>query len=154
MDIRPAESLEDIAAVRELWIEYWQSFGLPLHFQGFSAELDTLPGVYSPPSGILLLALVDSAPAGTIALRPLGPSTGELKRLFLRQKYRGFGLGKALLEAVFDHSRTAGYHFLCADTLPVMSEALNLYFRYGFERTEPYSASPTPGAIYLKRKLD
>jgi len=153
VDIRPAESPEDIAAVRELWREYWESFGLSLEFQGFATELETLPGLYTPPGGALLLACVDSVPAGTIGLRPLSPDSGELKRLFLRPKYRGFGLGKGLLEAIFDRSRAAGYQFLYADTLPVMSEALNLYFKFGFERTEAYSATPTPGAIYLKRKL-
>ena len=153
MEIHPAESPQDIAAVRELWREYWQSFGLPLDFQGFAAELESLPGAYSPPAGALLLARVDGAPAGTIALRGLTSSSGEVKRLFLRPKYRGFGLGKALLEAIFDRSRAVPYDTLYADTLPVMSEALNLYFRYGFEQTNPYAAHPTPGAIYLKRKL-
>lgn len=153
MDIRSAESMEDIAAVRELWREYWQSFGLPLDFQGFAAELDGLPGVYAAPGGTLLIARVDGDPAGTIALRGLDPTSGEVKRLFLRPKYRGFGLGKRLLEAVFERSHAIGYQFLYADTLPVMAEALNLYLRYGFERSEPYSEVPTPGAIYLKRKL-
>ena len=153
MEIHSAESPQDIAAVRELWREYWQSFGLPLDFQGFAAELESLPGVYSPPAGALLLACVNGAPAGTIALRGLTSSSGEVKRLFLRPKYRGFGLGKALLEAVFERSRAVPYDTLYADTLRVMSEALNLYFRYGFAETGPYSAHPTPGAIYLKRKL-
>jgi hypothetical protein len=34
-----------------------------------------------------------------------------------------------------------------------MVVALGMYERYGFERTEPYSPAPTPGAIYLRLKL-
>jgi hypothetical protein len=37
----------------------------------FEEELGTLPGIYSPPSGRLLLATADEEPAGCVALRPL-----------------------------------------------------------------------------------
>ena len=40
-----------------------------------------------------------------------------------------------------------------AALLPVMTEALSLYQRAGFERTEAYSQNPTSGAIYMKREL-
>jgi putative acetyltransferase len=152
LEVQLALSPNDIAAVQELWREYWQSFGLPPDFQGFAGELATLPGVYAPPEGALLLARIEGCPAGTIALRPLTPSSAEVKRLYLRPKYRGFGLGKRLLEAVFERSHGA-FDYLYADTLPEMKEALSLYLKLGFERTEPYSDTPTPGAIYLKRKL-
>jgi hypothetical protein len=41
----------DLAAVRELWTEYWASAGLDPQFQGFAEELAALPGSYSPPAG-------------------------------------------------------------------------------------------------------
>jgi hypothetical protein len=37
--------------------------------------------------------------------------------------------------------------------MPVMSQALDMYARAGFERTGPYSDRATPGAIYLRLKL-
>ncbi len=153
MDIRRAESPDDVAAVRELWREYWESFGLPLSFQGFGEELRGLPGVYGSEGGLLLLASDEDEPAGTIALRCLEISAGEVKRLYLRPKYRGHGLARRLLEAVVERASAMGYERLYADTLPVMSEALSLYQRAGFERVEAYSSAPTPGAIYLKREL-
>jgi putative acetyltransferase len=151
--IRLAESPGDIAAVRELWLEYWESIGLPMDFQGFGDERKGLPGVYGEPGGALLLALDQDQPAGTIALRRLDGRSGEVKRLYLRPKYRGQGLAKRLLETVIERAITLQYEWLYADTLPSMKEALRLYAGMGFEHAEAYSNAPTPGAIYLKLRL-
>ena len=152
-----AEGDSDIGAVRGLWREYWESFGLSMDFQGFGGELQGLPGVYGADGGVLLLAKCQGEPAGTIALRRLdatsGDSTsGEVKRLYLRPEYRGQGLGRRLLEAVVERAAGMGYESLYADTLPGMTDALSLYQRAGFERIDAYSSNPTPGAIYLKKK--
>jgi ribosomal protein S18 acetylase RimI-like enzyme len=143
----------DLASVRELWREYWLSFGLPLDFQGFGEELRDLPGLYGAGGGALLLAFCEDEPAGTIALRRLDARAGEVKRLYLRPRFRGYGLGRRLLEAIVERAVAMQYECLYADTLPVMTEALSLYQRAGFERTEAYSSAPTPGAIYMKRDL-
>jgi putative acetyltransferase len=102
---------------------------------------------------LLLLALYQGEPAGTIALRRLDRTAGELKRLYLRPQYRGHGLGRLLLESVMERAGVMGYERLYADTLPAMATALRLYQAVGFELTEAYSGNPTPGAIYMKRKL-
>jgi len=154
MDIRVAESPEEIALVRQLWREYWDSFSLPMDFQGFGDELEGLPGSYAADGGVLLLARYEGEPAGTIAMRRLDRTSGELKRLYLRPGFRGHGLGRRLLEAVIERaSTTVQYDCLYADTLPSMTEALALYQRVGFQRVEPYSNTPTPDAIYLRLKL-
>lgn len=153
MDIREAVSSAQIDLVRHLWREYWQSFGLPTDFQGFGRELEALPGDYCADGGTLLLAMSGEQPAGTVALRRLDASSGEIKRLYVRPQFRGRGLARRLVNAVIDRSRSLGYTTLYGDTLPVMADALTLYERMGFERVEPYSGTPTPGAIYLKLDL-
>jgi putative acetyltransferase len=153
MDIRKAESQADVAAVRQLWREYWESFGLPMDFQGFGPELEGLPGAYGAQGGTLLLATYKDDPAGTIALRRLNRTSGEVKRLYLRPQFRGRGLGRRLLESVIERARALRYESLYADTLPVMTEALSFYERAGFERVAAYSDAPTPGAIYMKLEL-
>jgi GNAT superfamily N-acetyltransferase len=153
MIIVRAASDSDIAVVRELWREYWESFGLPLDFQSFGEELQGLPGVYGAEGGMLLLATFHDEPAGTIALRRLDRTAGELKRLYLRPQYRGHGLGRLLLESVMERAGAMGYERLYADTLPAMATALRLYQGAGFELIEAYSGNPTPGAIYMKRDL-
>ena len=158
IEIRAAESAADIAQVRELWREYWESFGLPMDFQGFGKEMDGLPGVYGAAGGVLLLAATDKEAAGSIALRrlvipDLKAASGEVKRLYLRAQFRGQGLARRLLDSIIERARLFGYESLYADTLPVMTDALRLYQRTGFERVEAYSPDPTPGAIYMKMNL-
>jgi putative acetyltransferase len=153
LDVRVAESPDEIEAVRQLWRDYWRSFGLSMDFQGFGQELQGLPGACCAEGGLLLLAFCNDEPAGTIALRRLDRTSGEVKRLYLRPQFRGHGLGRRLLEAVIERARALGYESLYADTLPVMTEALSLYERMGFGRVEAYSSAPTPGAIYMKLKL-
>jgi carbonic anhydrase len=86
-----AESSCDLEAVRELLRKYWKSIDLPDDFQGFGEELKSLPGVTLQDGGVLLIAesAPEDSPAGTIALRRLNHSTGEVKRLYLRPAYRG-----------------------------------------------------------------
>jgi GNAT superfamily N-acetyltransferase len=152
-EIRRAVTEEDIAQVRRLWTEYWETLGLPVDFQGFGAQLRRLPGEFAAPSGLLLLAFEDATAAGTIAVRPFRADACEGKRLYVPSKFRGKGLGKKLLTAAIENARSMGYKTMYADTLPTLQEAARLYEQFAFERVEAYSSDPTPGAIYLKLVL-
>jgi GNAT superfamily N-acetyltransferase len=154
MQIVEAVTKEEIAQVRELFEEYWASFGFTPCFQNFGAELDGLPGDYAPPGGRLGLALVDGQPAGCAALRRFDAERCEFKRLYLRPQFRGGGRGRQLLAWVVAEARAAGYRQAVCDTMPAMAQALTMYERAGFERTEPYGDHPTPGAIFLRLRLD
>ncbi len=153
MEIVNVVTGEQLAQVRALFEEYWRSFGFTPCFQNFSSELAALPGDYVPPGGRLWLALVDGQPAGCAALRRLDGERCEFKRLFVRSPFRGLGLGRQLLAWVIAQAKAAGYRQLVCDTMPVMADALAMYQRAGFERTEPYSDHPTPGAIFLRLAL-
>ena len=163
MGIVAAEGVERVQLVRQLFQEYWQSFGFTPCFQNFAAELDGLPGAYAPPDGRLALAFVDGEAAGCVALRRLDAARCEAKRLFVRPKFRGRRIGRALLDWVIAEARAAGYRELLGDTLPMMGLALAMYDRMGFERTGPYAETPysqaapakTPGpeVIYLRLRL-
>jgi putative acetyltransferase len=144
---------QQIDAIRALWREYWDSLALPADFQNFAEELATLPGAYAPPKGRLLLATIDGAPAGTAAFRPLTEQSCEAKRLYVQPGHRGLGLGRALLNRLITEARGAGYREMYGDTLTSMTSALQMYFRFGFSEVPPYSANPTPGAIFLRRSL-
>ncbi len=154
IDIAVAEG-RGIGAVQDLWHEYWASEGLSPDFQNFAEECRTLPGIYATPCGRLLLATVDGEPAGTAALRPVyADNCGcEAKRLFVRPRFRGHGLGKKLLEYLIEEARVAGYRYMYGDTLRSMTQALEMYKRMGFVEVEPYSSKPTPDAIYIRLDL-
>jgi putative acetyltransferase len=153
IQIVPVEGAEALASVRILLQEYWDSFGFTPCFQNFGDEIAGLPGAYAPPGGRLALAMVEGQPAGCIALRRLDQRRAEVKRLYARPQFRGFGLGRALLEWVMAEARAAGYSELVGDTMPAMRDALALYNRMGFERCEPYAPKPTEGAIYIRKTL-
>src|SRR5450755_3150867 len=100
---------DSVVIVRELFLEYAAWLTVDLCFQDFDAELATLPGKYAPPTGAILLAQVQGAVAGCVAMRCLEPAVGEMKRLWVRQSFRNCGIGKLLIEAIVGRARAAGY---------------------------------------------
>src|ERR1043165_9421332 len=66
-----ADSPDQIAQARELFLEYAESLGFSLCFQSFDKELAGLPGDYAPPAGRLLLAEFEGQLAGCVALHTL-----------------------------------------------------------------------------------
>ena len=113
----------------------------------------SLPGLYSPPAGRLALAIAEGEPAGCAALKRFDDARCEAKRLYVRSKFRGAGVGRALLDWILAEARAAGYRELLGDTMPAMQQALDMYRRMGFEQTGPYAPHPTPGAIFLRLRL-
>ena len=151
--IAPVRGAGELAQVRALFEEYWNSFGFTPCFQNFGQELDGLPGLYAPPEGRLALAWEAEEPAGCIALRRLDERRAEAKRLYVRPAFRGRHLGRALMEWVIAEARAAGYEELVGDTMPVMQQALALYDRMGFQRTAPYAGQEKTGAISIRFEL-
>jgi ribosomal protein S18 acetylase RimI-like enzyme len=153
-DVQPAQSSEQIAVIRELFLEYAQSLGFSLCFQSFDKELAGLPGDYAPPEGRLLLATREGAPCGCVALHKLDSSTCEMKRLYVRPQSRGKGLGRALAEHVIADARQIGFQRLRLDTVePMMQAAVAMYRQLGFREIAPYRKNPIEGALYMELQL-
>lgn len=152
-----ADTPELFGQVRLIFREYADSLAVDLCFQNFEAELRDLPGDYRSPEGQLLLALVGGAVAGCGAMRALPdcdyPNACEMKRLFVRPAFRGFGLGRLLVQALLDDAKRAAYSSVLLDTLDDMEAARGLYASFGFEEIPPYYFNPIAGAHYLKADL-
>lgn len=157
IELLPAVGAADLAAARGLFREYAEQLGVDLDFQGFDAELAELPGDYAAPRGTLLLARVGGEAAGCCALRPIDDvdyaNAAEMKRLYVRKAFRGFGLGRQLAEAILAAAVALGYDCVLLDTLDEMESARALYEDLGFEDIPPYYHNPLPGAHYLKVDL-
>jgi len=155
--IELAQSPSDMETARALFLEYQQSLGIDLCFQNFDQELAGLPGDYAEPMGGLLVAHVGAQPAGCCAFRPLFnsdyPNACEMKRLYVRRVFRGFGLGRQLVERTLMLARQAGYNHILLDTLDAMESARALYLDSGFVEIAPYYHNPLAGAHYLKADL-
>jgi ribosomal protein S18 acetylase RimI-like enzyme len=108
----------------------------------FEHELAGLPGKFAPPKGSLLIAYQNGQAAGCVALRDLGDSICEMKRMFVPEAFRGSGVGRALADRVTAEARAAGYDSMRLDTSKRQDEAMRLYERSGFRRIAPYYALP------------
>lgn len=143
--------LED---VKDLFREYAQSLDIDLCFQNFEDELKTLPGKYRRPEGALIIALVDDKSAGCVALRKFQEGIGEMKRLYVRQGYRGLGIGKKLVSLIIEEASRLDYAYIRLDTLDSMKEAISLYQSFGFYDIEPYIFNPIKGARFMEMKIE
>lgn len=110
--------------------------------EAFEEELRTLPGVYMPPMGRLLLANVQRQPAGCVALRSIDGDYCEMKRMFVYPRFHGQGVGLALAQQLIEQARIAGYRAMRLDTSIRQAEAKGLYARLGFRIIEPYYEVP------------
>ncbi len=154
LSILQAESSTQITQARELFLEYAQSLGFSLCFQNFDKELAGLPGDYVPPEGRLLLAEFEGQLAACVGLHHLEPHICEMKRLYLRPRFRGKGLGRALAERNIAEARQIGYQRMRLDTVePVMKEAVAMYRKFGFKEIPPYCSNPIAGAMYMELTL-
>ncbi len=142
--------------------EYAASLPFSLCFQGFEAELASLPGSYAPPGGCMLLALRDGRSVGCIAMRPLAASgylagdaspACEMKRMFVQPASRGLGLGRMLGEALLVRAKQAGYAMMKLDTETTFVEATALYRRLGFAEAPRYNDDPLEHTIWMTKNL-
>jgi len=153
-DVQSATSPQQIAAIRELFLEYAQSLGFSLCFQSFDQELAALPGDYAPPDGRLLLATNNGQPAGCVALHKLASDICEMKRLYVRPLFRGKGLGRELAVKIIAEAHQLGHKKLRLDTVePVMKTAVAMYRQLGFREISPYRQNPIEGALYMELEL-
>lgn len=153
IEYRELTGNEKINEVRQLCREYANSLDIDLCFQDFEQELKELPGKYAPPDGIIILAEVDKQTAGCIALKKIGEGIGEMKRLYIRDAYRGLGISKTLIEMIICKAREIGYSYLRLDTLSTMERALKVYESFGFYEIGAYVYNPCESVHYMELKL-
>lgn len=152
--IRAVVTNAEVDAARLLFREYEASLDFSLCFQSFEEELASLPGIYAPPRGRLLLAWHDEQLAGCIALKPIQTDVCEMKRLYVRPEFRALKIGRMLAEELIEQARTMGYRAMRLDTVPSkMGAAVALYRRLGFVETTPYYDNPLPEVLYMELRL-
>jgi GNAT superfamily N-acetyltransferase len=158
-----AATPEQIAAVQVLFREYmaWTTTlgfdaGRTPTFHEFDAEVASLPGIYAPPAGRLLLATSRGEPVGCVALKPHDATTGELKRLYVRPAARGRRVGWHLTVRLLDEARRAGYRRIVLDSHVSMRQAHRVYRGLGFVEVPPPEGFPTwlrPLVVFMECAL-
>ena len=139
--VAPIGSAADHAAAQDLMREYVfrleRDHAITVAYQDFDGEMATFPDRYA----LVLLARVNGAAAAVCGLKRLNAERCELKRLYCRDAFRGFGLGERLTLDCMDHARAEGFTRIVLDTHPALAAAVALYRRLGF----------TPGAPHNER---
>lgn len=149
--VSPARTAVDLDAVRALFAAYAKSLDFDLAFQDFESEMAAFPGKYAAPAGALLLARLDGAAVGAVALRDLGEGNCEMKRLYVSPGGRGHGVGRRLVMALIEAARERGYRAMRLDTVPGHHDsAIALYRAIGFREIGPYCYNPMPGTVFME----
>jgi DNA-binding MarR family transcriptional regulator/N-acetylglutamate synthase-like GNAT family acetyltransferase len=71
---------------------------------------------------------------GSIGLKKIDDHTGELKKFFVHQNYRGKGLAKKLLATLFKAAHKHQFKYLYLGTVDILKAAHRFYEKSGFTR--------------------
>jgi len=153
-EIRKANSPEEFAEGRELFMEYENSLGFRIDFQNFEEELEEIAIQYGSPDGALFIAYHHANPVACIAIRKINDEIGELKRMFVQPGFRRNGLGRKLLQLAIEEAGELRFHKIRLDSLERMQPALKLYEDFGFYAIASYRFNPFDDAVFLEKQLE
>lgn len=117
------------------------------HARGISAGIHEL----SPPSGLLVVATLHSAPVGCGALRFHDAGPTEVKLMWVSPEVRGLGLGRRLLTELERQARTHGDAVLRLETNHSLTEAIALYRATGYTEVPAFNTEPYAHHWFEKR---
>ena len=109
------------------------------------------PEDVAPPTGRWLVAYRNGDPVGCAALKRLGPTTAEIKRVYVVPEARGGGVARALLARLEDIARDVGYTTLRLDTGARQPASVALFGSVGYERIADYNGNPVAAYWFEKR---
>lgn len=100
------------------------------------------------------VARVEGHPAGCGGLKLFGQAYGEVKRMYVRPRFRGRGLGQALLTHLAEYARARQVEVLRLETGIYQTEAIGLYERFGFQRRPPFGEyQDDPLSVYFEKMI-
>lgn len=129
------------------------SFEKYLAIQHYDEEITHLEEKYGMPFGRLYLAYCNGQAAGCIGLKKIDEENCEMKRLYVRPRFRGENIGRLLMQKIIMDAKEIGYSHMLLDTLPFLNKAIHMYERFGFVTTDCYNNSPMSTSIYMKLDL-
>ena len=92
--------------------------------------------------------------AGCGGVQLVDHAYGEVKRMYVRQAFRGRGLGRRILDHLAAHTRTHGLAGLRLETGIHQQEAIRLYEGSGFQRIPPFGPyGEDPLSRYYEKRI-
>jgi ribosomal protein S18 acetylase RimI-like enzyme len=140
--VRPAKQA-DRELLRELWQQFEEEIGGPEYLretwdEAWSDLSETVR------SGVALIAEEDDRAVGFIfcVLGDVGRKTAHITDLYVAPEARGRGVGTALLAAIIEPAREAGFDHVSLEVLTRNNEARRLYNRLGFVPVDVFMVAP------------
>ncbi|MDR3609499.1 MAG: GNAT family N-acetyltransferase [Ignavibacteriaceae bacterium] len=88
------------------------------------------------------------------AVNHIDSTTAEIKRMYVREEYRGKGLSNLLMNALEEFINNKGYKKIILETGGKQPVALNLYKKYGYFKIPCYSRhAGDPESICFAKNL-
>jgi GNAT superfamily N-acetyltransferase len=100
------------------------------------------PTDLAPPHGTYLVGALGGQPVAGGGVRRLDDGLGEIKRMYVRPRWRGLGIAGGLLIALESAARGLGYATVRLDTGPLQPHAQRLYERAGYRQIPAYNDNP------------
>ena len=107
--------------------------------------------IYINRGGNLWLAIDNNEIVGTIAVYKYNDEYMELKKLYVKEEYRGKGLSKELYNKVIEFCLKEKYKKVFLGTYEKMSSAINFYLKNGFKELE--YAKKNDGAKFFELNI-
>ena len=96
----------------------------------------------------------NGAPAGCGGVQLFGTEYAEVKRMYVRARFRGRGLAKAILRRLEEHARERGVPLLRLETGIHQREAIGLYEGHGFRPIPPFGPyTDDPLSRYFEKRI-
>ncbi|MEO0339476.1 MAG: GNAT family N-acetyltransferase, partial [Bacteroidota bacterium] len=77
----------------------------------------------------------------------------EMKRLYVDPKFRGLGLCRLLIEAIFQQAIDLGYKKMRLDTFRTFESAIAAYLKMGFYEIPPYQKYDMAHIVFFEKVL-
>lgn len=153
MLINEASFPEDSESLKSIISEYIVWLDMDLSYRGFDQEMAKFDQLFTLPNGLFLMARSNDTVAGCVGLLRHSMDTAEVKRLYVRPKFRGQQLGQRLIQKLIKTAQGLNFKRLILDAVPQTIVAQQLYQSIGFQQTEPYYANPVPGTKFYELVL-
>ena len=157
---------ENVEEIQELFWEYldWangclnKQYSINLEIKSILDQDIEKIEVFLYPYSRLLLAKDGDFSVGIVCIRKILSDVGEIKRMYVRPKFRGQGIGRSLLDSVIIESQNIGYSKIRLDSTRFMKTAHALYKSAGFYEIDPYVESEIPPIfhqywIFMEKQL-
>ena len=98
----------------------------------------------------VIVAYDDDMPVGCASFKKYDDKSAEVKRVFIKEEYRGRGVSKELMERLEEKGRSKGYTYFILESGDPLVAAMALYRSIGYEvipNYGQYKDMPDSGAM-------